>query len=135
MKLDERSISPHQSLLFVAVSCQPRKSFTAVILLAKHAQLKASDRNRPGYVGGIQRLPAISGAMNRKRFGEGKFIVRPDAKAALGVLPNFLRDDRKDERRAQIASNLLITLASARCVREMLRRLSQSMCVMSLECH
>jgi hypothetical protein len=82
--------------LFVPVYVRYGDTFMAVGLLAKHARQQEADRQQPGEMLSVGQHS--SGAtMGRTEFGKDIFLVHPDSKIPVGILPDFLPDVRTDE--------------------------------------
>lgn len=98
--------------LFVPVYVQYGESLMTFNLLAKHARQEEADRDQPRRMYSVgQHLPAESGATRGTHFGKDHFLIDLSTKVPVGILPDFLPDDRTDEQYAKITSDLYTGLS------------------------
>lgn len=97
--------------LFVPVYIQYGESLMTLGLLAKHARQEEAVRDQPRRMYSVgQHLPGEIGATRGSQFGKDHFLVDPSTKVPVGILPDFLPDDRTDEHWAKITSVLYTSL-------------------------
>ena len=82
--------------LFVPVYVGYSKELITVGLLARHARQPKVDRDQGRRMYSIgQHLP--SAATRGTHFGKDHFLVDPNTKIPVGILPDFLPDERTNE--------------------------------------
>lgn len=94
--------------MFVPVYVQYGDDLMVLGLLAKHARSEEGHRDQPRRMCSVgQHLPEMtSGVTHGTQFGRDHFLVEPTTHLPVGVLPDFLPDERTDQRYAQITSML-----------------------------
>lgn len=88
--------------LFVPVYVQYGDSLMTLGLLARHARVKGEDRNEPRRMYSVgQHLPNVAagaiGATHGTQFGKDHILVEPITQLPVGILPDFLPDERTDQ--------------------------------------
>ncbi|KAI0380793.1 hypothetical protein F5Y04DRAFT_256723 [Hypomontagnella monticulosa] len=93
--------------LFVPVYVQYGEVLLTLGLMAKHARVEEAKRDEPRRMYSVgQHLPDKSGATCGLQFGKDIFLVDPKTRVPVGLLPDFLPDERSDQQYSKITSVL-----------------------------